>query len=94
MVDNDDAKTITILDSYVRLHQSGGLKNVLPDCNQFGNPELNFLYQEIYDCCRDGQFIMSLTGAGMFLEQLTNELWISEQLHKAQLRCQQFYFVS
>src|SRR3990167_8910349 len=86
MENNDDVKTIAILDSYIRLYRSEGLKNVLPDCNSFGNPELNFLYLEIYSCCRNGQFMLGLIGAGIFLEQLTNEVWVSEQVHKAQLR--------
>lgn len=86
MENNDDVKTIAILDSYIRRYRSEGLKNVLPDCNSFGNPELNFLYLEIYSCCRNGQFMLGLTGAGIFLEQLTNEVWVSEQVHKAQLR--------
>lgn len=88
MENNNDAKTIAILDSYIHRHRSEGLKNVLSDCNSFGNPELNFLYLEIYACCRNGQFLLGLSGAGMFLEQLTNEVWITEQVHKAQLRGQ------
>lgn len=88
MENNSDAKTIAILDSYIHRVRSGGLKDVLPDCNSFGNPELNFLYLEICGCCQNGQFMLGLTGAGMFLEQFTNEIWVSEQVHKAQLRSQ------
>lgn len=88
MQNNNDVKTIAILDSYIRRYRSEGLKDVLPDCNSFGNPELNFLYLEIYGCCRNGQFMLCLTGAGMFLEQFTNEVWVNEQVHKAQLRAQ------
>lgn len=88
MQTDDDTKTISILDSYIKRYKADGLKYVLPDCNDFGNPELNYLYIEIYSCCRNGQFLLALTGAGLFLEQLTNEIWISAQVHKAQLRGQ------
>lgn len=88
MEKSDDAKTIAILDGYIHRHRSEGLKGVLSDCNSFGNPELNFLYLEIYGCCLNGQFMLGLTGAGMFMEQFTNEVWVSEQVHKAQLRGQ------
>jgi len=88
MQNDEDAKTISILDSYIHRYRSDGLKDVLPDCNSFGNPELNFLYLEIYSCCRNGQFMLCVAGAGMFLEQFAIELWISEQVHKAQLRGQ------
>lgn len=86
MQNKDEDKTIAILDSYIHKYRSEGLKDVLPDCNSFGNPELNFLYLEIYSCCQNGQFMLGLTGAGIFMEQFTNEVWISEQVHKAQLR--------
>ncbi len=85
---NNDTKTIAILDSLITQYRTKGLEGVLSDCNSFGNPELNFLYIEIYGCCKNGQFLMALAGAGMFLEQLTNELWISEQVHRAQLKTQ------
>ncbi len=81
----DEVKTIAILDSLIKRYRARGLQDVLLDCNSFGNPELNFLYVEISACCKNGQFILALSGAGMFLEQFTNEIWISKQVHKAQL---------
>lgn len=88
MQNKDDAKAIAILDSLIKRYRANGFQGILLDCNSFGNPELNFLYTEISACCKNGQFILALTGVGMFLEQLTNEVWISEQVHKAQLRGQ------
>lgn len=83
-----EVEAIGLLSSLIYEYRNSGLKDILPDCNSFGNPELNFLYLEIYSCCRNGQSMLCLTGAGIFLEQLTNEAWISEQVHKAQLRGQ------
>lgn len=86
MQNTDDIKTIAILDSLIKRSRAGGLKDVLPDCNSFGNPALNFLYCEVYETAKNGQPMLSLAGAGMFLEELTNELWVSNQVHKSQLK--------
>lgn len=88
MQKEDEVKTIETLDMLINRYKTEGLKGVLADCNGFGNPELNLLYKEIYGCCINGQFILALTGSGMFLEQLTTEIWISDRVHKAQLRGQ------
>lgn len=88
MQNTDDIKTIKILDSLIKRSRSNGLKDVLSDCNSFGNPALNFLYCEIYQTVVNGQPMLSLAGAGIFLEELTNKLWLSCQVHKAQLQGQ------
>lgn len=80
-----EAQTIEVLNEYIHQYRATGLQEVLKDCNVFGNPELNFLYVEIYHSCTNEQYLLGLSGSGMFLELLTNEIWISTLVHKAQL---------
>lgn len=81
----EDKKAIALLDSLIKQYKQNGLGNVLQDCNSFGDPPLNFIYIEIYSCCKNGQPILALAGAGIFLEEFVNSLWASSQVHKAQL---------
>lgn len=76
---------VKLLDSLIKRYKTEDLTKVLPDCNIFGSPSLNFLYMEIYACCQNGQSILSLAGAGIFLEEFTNSLWVSSQVHENQL---------
>lgn len=83
---DSDKKTIAVLDALIKRYRKDGLRGIFSNCNDFGNPALNFLYCEVYDCTKNGQPMLALAGAGMFLEELTNELLVSSQVHKAQLK--------
>lgn len=80
----NQSEAVKLLDSLIRRHKAEGMTKILPDCNVFGSPSLNFLYVEIYNCCRNGQSILSLAGAGIFLEEFINSLWVSSQVHQNQ----------
>jgi len=83
-----DKKTIAILDKLIVRYRRERLSKIKPECNDFGNPALNFLYIEIYKCNKNGQVMLGLAGSGIFLEELLNQLWASSQLHKSQLKKQ------
>jgi hypothetical protein len=83
---DDDKETIDILDKLIARYRASGLKGIPSSLSDFGNPTLNFIFTEVYQTCINGQPILSLSGSGIFLEEFTNELWISSQLRKAQLQ--------
>jgi len=80
----NQSEAVKLLDNLIQRHKTEGLTKILPDCNVFGSPDLNFLYKEIYMCCTNGQSLLATAGSGIFLENLLNQLWVSSCIHKQQ----------
>jgi len=80
----DEHKGIILLNQLIRKSKNNGLTNTPSNCDDLGVPILNTLYVETYKCIINQQLILALCGVGIFLEEFTKFLWISNKFHEQQ----------